>query len=163
MTRAAGSHARTCLPLVSPFGARQTMDKMNSKTLLKAGIIALANTPASVQISETPEAYATLTALGKELTRDMVGGTMALYADRQTDPANEGLQIADDGVTGAMLISAPTANLEATPPDPTRRLFLSHRPRLLPPCPTRHSKRLRKSIRMLTGGVPRCNRALQTG
>ncbi|WP_407495849.1 alpha/beta hydrolase [Pseudooceanicola sp. MF1-13] len=53
-------------------------------------------TPAAAQVSATPEVAGQLAALGKELSREMVGGTMKLYGPLHATETDEGLTVERD-------------------------------------------------------------------
>ncbi|MFT6451952.1 MAG: acetyl esterase/lipase [Halocynthiibacter sp.] len=65
------------------------------KALLTAAAILIA-TSASAQVANTPTAAAALPGLGIELSREMVGGTMALYAPLHAQENTDGLSILTD-------------------------------------------------------------------
>lgn len=68
---------------------------MRTSLTIAAMCLALAG-PASAQIAETPEAAAALPDLGRELSPDMVGGTMRLYGPMLASYGDEGLITAKD-------------------------------------------------------------------
>ncbi|WP_353475942.1 alpha/beta hydrolase (plasmid) [Salipiger sp. H15] len=67
--------------------------RLSLPALMLAAVLAL---PVSAQITDTPEALAALQGLGREMSREMVGGTMKLYGQMLAGADDAGLAVAAD-------------------------------------------------------------------
>ncbi|MCA0942987.1 alpha/beta hydrolase [Salipiger pacificus] len=67
--------------------------RLSLPALMLAAVLTL---PASAQITDTPEALATLQGLGREMSREMVGATMKLYGQMLAGADDAGLTVAAD-------------------------------------------------------------------
>lgn len=70
------------------------------KPMLLAAALGLTASMAQAQIANTPEIAAALPGLGVELTREMVGATMQLYAPLHAAETNDGLTVTADQAYG---------------------------------------------------------------
>lgn len=74
---------------------------MKHRLILSALSLMLAPIIATAQVSNTPKIAAKIQALGPELSREMVGGTMKMYAPIHAGASTEGLVLTQDAVYGS--------------------------------------------------------------
>ena len=73
---------------------------MKATALTAAALLYSLAPGASAQVADNPEVYAKLDAFGINLTREMVGGTQAIYREMYESFSNDGLRITRDVTYG---------------------------------------------------------------